>query len=29
LGKERPYTFQTIDRLIDDFIAEVGKRRTP
>lgn len=28
-GKERPYTFQTIDRLIDDFIAEVGKRRAP
>lgn len=28
-GKEHPYSFTTLDRLIEDFIAEVAKRRTP
>lgn len=28
-GEERPYTFTTLDQLIEDFIAEVVKRRTP
>ena len=28
-GIERPYCFITLDRLIEDFIAEVEKRRTP
>ncbi|GAB1424260.1 DUF6516 family protein [Thauera terpenica] len=27
-GEERPYTFRTIDQLVEDFIAEVEKRRT-
>lgn len=27
-GEERPYNFTTIERLIEDFIAEVEKRRT-
>ncbi len=28
-GIERPYCFTTLDRLIEDFIAEVEKWRTP
>ena len=28
-GAERPYRFTTLDQLIEDFIAEVAKRRTP
>lgn len=28
-GAERPYSFTTLDQLIEDFIAEVAKRRTP
>lgn len=28
-GTERPYRFTTLDQLIEDFIAEVAKRRTP
>ncbi len=28
-GKEVPYTFVSIDRLVEDFIAAVAARRTP
>lgn len=28
-GKEYPYTFTSVDRLIEDFIAAVEQRRTP
>lgn len=28
-GIEHPYGFTTLDQLIEDFIAEVAKRRTP
>lgn len=28
-GEERPYSFSTVDELIEDFIAEVEKRRAP
>jgi hypothetical protein len=28
-GIEIPYTFITLEKLIEDFIAAVGKRRTP
>ena len=27
-GAERPYTFTSLDQLVEDFIAEVAKRRT-
>lgn len=27
-GVERPYTFTSLDQLVEDFIAEVAKRRT-
>jgi hypothetical protein len=28
-GREQPYTFTTVDQLIDDFIAAVEQRRAP
>lgn len=28
-GKEFPYAFSTVEQLIEDFIVEVDKRRTP
>ena len=28
-GEESPYTFTTIEALVEDFLAEVAKRRAP
>jgi hypothetical protein len=28
-GKEYPYTFSSVEKLIEDFIAAVEQRRTP